>query len=296
MMQRNNPEVALRELAKSYRRRVSDCRAFDANVCSWEVKPKRPWELIPVTGCPFTLKTQLTIRGQKLDAKANNEYLGLFLEADIEIDPLSLNQPERNTAYLNVLYHAAGHVIVGNKSYPVFTLGGSLSATQLALLNSDTLRGLVQNADLQVDESLHVSAGGLRIYIHYRSVDSLQRILNLGTTLVSQMRASEESPELEQLPKRFQPLNSLLQKWATSDDEAREALIEAADRSDLLDLIAAVSPHMAAINAHLDSFGDQPLDPSAIKLSQLAEVADEVKRLLEENETNPHKRRGAPSI
>jgi len=155
---------------------------------------------------------------------------------------------------------------------------------------------LLEHIDLQADESVHFAHSGLSIYLHYRSADFLQRIVDLGSKLLNLIRANNRSSDSNELPEGFRSLSALMHKWATSDDGAREALIEAADRPDLLDLIATVSPQMAAINAHLDSFGDQPLDSSEIKLAQLAEAADEARRHLERDDTSPRKTRRARSM
>lgn len=278
-MLQGNPEVALRELAKAYRRKVSACRAFDANVCFWRVERERPWELIPVTGSPFLLKTGFNHQNRKVHAMANSEWIGLFFERNTEIVPLSINKPATN---FYGPYHHTGRVKAGEKTYPVFTKDESLSEAQQAFVDSGQLRDLIEHIDLQTDERILINGGSLSIYLHFRPADFLQRALDLVAALSDDLETKEQSPALEELPDELRILATLVCKWATGDAVAREVLIESASRSELADLISSVSPHVAAINAHLDSFGDRPLDSSAIKLGQLAEAADEAKRFLEE--------------
>jgi len=212
---------------------------------------------------------------------ANSQYFALFLKAEIDMDLLSVGQPNRNAVSFYGNYSRAATLLVGKTSYPALTLNGSLSAEQQAMVNSEALRDLVGQIELRDDESIHFTRSDLSIYLHYRPVELLLRTLELGKVLLQRIGGDEQDDHLDQLPEAFQPLIPLIQKWSTSDDTERNSLVEDARSNELVDLVTKVSPHMNAINAHFDSFAERPLDSPAIKLAQLAEIADEARRRLE---------------
>jgi hypothetical protein len=282
-----NLEDNLKEFAKAFDRKVSKCRIFDANVCAWNIEPERPWELVPVAGFPFTLRTAGKFGNQRFEAMANAEYIALFLRSDLPIDAFSVNQPDKNAAPFYGQPRAVDRVLrmpKNQKRYAVFTPNGSLSAKQESLLDADEFRALLEGLQLADDESVHVSGSGLEIYLRGRSVDLLRKTVGLGAALLNALGATEAPAELSQvedLPKAFQPLVPLMRKWAIGDDIERESLIEDSEASELSDLVAAVAPYMVAIDGYLNSFRDRPLNSSAIKLGRLAEVTAEARRRLE---------------
>jgi hypothetical protein len=284
-----NQEDNLKELAKAFDRKVSKCRIFDANVCAWNKKSERPWELMPVVGSPFTLRTAGNFGTYRFEAMANPEYIALFLRSDLSIASLSVNQPDKNAAVFYGKSRAIDRALLvhrNKKRYAVFTSTGSLSTMQEALLDANEFRNLIEALQLADDESIHVSGGGLALYLRGRSVDSLRGILALCAALLNalnpeKMPAAADVSQIEDLPEAFRPLAPLVHKWAIDDDIERESLIEDSEVSELSDLIAAVAPHMAAIDGYLNSFGDRPLNSSAIKLGRLAEATAEARRRLE---------------
>jgi hypothetical protein len=242
---------------------------------------------VPLTGSPFTLRTAGDFEHHRFKAMANAEYIGLFLCSDTSIAPFSVNRPDKNAAPFYGQSRPVDRVLLMHKNkkrYSVFTANGSLSAAQEALPDTSEFRDLLEGLQLADDESLHVSRSGLGIYLRGRSVDSLRGSLALGAALLNALRDREapaEPSQIEDLPEAFQPLAPLTRKWAIDDDIERESLIEDSEASELSDLVAAVGPYMDAIDGYLNSFGDRPLNSSAIKLGRLAEATAEARRRLE---------------
>jgi hypothetical protein len=77
--------------------------------------------------------------------------------------------------------------------------------------------------------------------------------------------------DLERLPDGFDSLKPLIRRWACGDDVARGAMQDAAATDELLELVGAVEPHFAAINAYLDGHDEE----EAHLLGNLAEGAVE---------------------
>lgn len=280
-----NNLAELRAFAQAHSGRVTKCRIFDANVCAWEKQQGKPWELVPADGTPLALRTASTFGSRRVEAMANPDYIALFLHADLRMAPLSVNRPDENAALFQGRFRAVDRVLlVENSRYEIFTPTGTLSVAQESLLDNVGFLNLVEALRLSGDEGLHISSDGYRIYLRSRSAELLERIVGLGVTSLDEIRdqnRADEAQQIDCLPEAFRSLAPFVRKWAIDDDVARESLIGNSDASELIRLVDALSPYMAAIDDYLDSFGDQPLDLPAMKLGRLAESVAEARRRLE---------------
>jgi hypothetical protein len=277
---KSSTQEIVREMAKIYRVKTSDTRLFDANLCSWRIEPDRPWELIATSGMPLTKKTTFKYSSYRLRLMANSQYLALFVDANLTLELLSINRPDRMFELFKGKLSVAETIVLNHRRHPVFTLDGRVSEGQKAFLDLTGFHDFLEHIDLAEDESLHVS-NEMVLYVHSRTVPSLERTIELGVGLLMTAPKEQKLNEFAQMPAQFRALMPLVEKWAVNDDDSRSELIECSSSVELANLIGTVDPFMDSINAYLDSFGEQPLDSSAIALGRLAEAAEEAKRFLE---------------
>ena len=268
----------LREWARAHRRKVSPCRMFDANVCSWWASPERPWELTPLSGEPLNLCVRFTRHEKKIKLFANSKYMVADIDAELPFEPLSINRPEKNQWASALVTEKS----IGARLYPIFTGTGELSEEQERLMMSFSLSRLLGLLNLREEESVHVSRGGMNLYIMGVTAEGIDQFVDSAVELVREVEIGQTEPNIQAIPGSFQSLIPLMNKWGlASDDGDRSALIDDADVSELKALAAKVEPFYDSINAYLDSFGDNPLDDAAIALARLAEAAQEAKLRLE---------------
>ena len=87
--------------------------------------------------------------------------------------------------------------------------------------------------------------------------------------------------DLGRLPAELQELGPLIRTWAVADEEDRDRRLEAAPTEELASFWLAVSPHLPAINAYLESAIEGQESNEAIVLATTAEAALEANRVIE---------------
>jgi hypothetical protein len=79
------------------------------------------------------------------------------------------------------------------------------------------------------------------------------------------------------LPDNLRDLYTLFDKYAISDDQERDELIESLTSREIKSLIDKVDKRTGEINKFLDSFDDRPLTENAQLLMSLTELVTELK-------------------
>lgn len=277
----SSPLQTIREIAAEFGKKVSPCQVFDSNVCSTESTRDRPWEIRAIRGEPFTKCLHLRYGGRKVEILANGDYLNLNVELELPFTNFSLNQEDKRF----IKFDFATEVKLGKRLYPVLTVDGSLTHEQETLLSSVDFSNFVSGLAPTEEESLHVTRGGINIYLKSRSVDDIRRIIEAVIVLSAKIEVPTKIPTFEEAPSMFHPLIPLLKTWAVSDDQERADLITEASPSALRELLATVEPFFEIINNYLDSFKDKNLDEFALALMRLAEAAAEAKIRLQNLQT-----------
>ena len=93
--------------------------------------------------------------------------------------------------------------------------------------------------------------------------------------------------DLTRLPPDLQELEPLIRTWAIGDEEERDRRLEAASTEELASLWLAFSPHLPAINAHLEAAVQGPDADEAIVLASAADTAIEAANVIERRTGDP---------
>jgi hypothetical protein len=152
-------------------------------------------------------------------------------------------------------------------------------------LNSPALQCALEALQLKSNESVHIYRNGIVLYLQRGSQDDVMSAVAVACNLAGELPTSRDKGfDPDTLPVRFTGLSDLIRKWSVSDDEARSELIEQASYETLERFVAAVAPHISAINEYLDSFGDEALPEAAVALGTLAECAVEAQHRLRDGQ------------
>jgi hypothetical protein len=271
-------QSVVKNLAKEFRgkRKVLNC--FDANVCKSDFQPTRPHETKYLPGDLFEFEVRFQCGEHKFCASANNEFVSLALRLeDVVCSPtFTLNRPDR------VMLKKTPVKQMRQLSCQVYASDNSSAAGVSTWLNAPGNLECLQSFSLGENDSLHVYANQLRVYLHNPSQDKVVAMLPRLEQLASHLHLKSEGVvDFNTLPEQFRQLKPLMEKWAVSDDQERSILVDEASQQTLKKLVQAVSPHMEAINIFLDSFESRPLSDAAALLGTLAECATEAKLRLE---------------
>lgn len=90
------PIDVLVNFALRLRKKVSRCKAYDANVCRWTKTSYKPWELVPIEGEPFSHRLQFISNGSKIRLLANNTFVQVEVAGDFGVESISINRQETN--------------------------------------------------------------------------------------------------------------------------------------------------------------------------------------------------------
>ena len=87
--------------------------------------------------------------------------------------------------------------------------------------------------------------------------------------------------DLGRLPAELQELAPMIREWSVADEEARDRRLEEGTTEELAAFWLAVSPHLPAINAYLESAIEGQESNEAIVVAATAEAALEASRVIE---------------
>jgi hypothetical protein len=266
----------LQELVRRFNGKLSRCEIFDANICTSRSMPDRPWELIPLSGEPFSQRLRCAYKERNVTVLENSAYANGAVKGTFASRPFSINAKQK----VGFRSEYASTLTVGSRQYPVFAEVDKLSPDQERLIARPELVSLVEESNLQEGESLYFTRGEIGFYLKQPTADRVSRVIDRAVDLAGKIEIAEQKPNLSLLPVQFQPLIPLMQRWAVSDDSDRNDLLEAAPVPVLRALIGEVEPYFGAIDSYLDSFREEPSTEQAAMLGRLAECALEAKRHL----------------
>jgi hypothetical protein len=272
----------LRELAKRFKGKLSSCEIYDANICTSHFKADKPWELIPLSGEPFSRRLRFTYKGRRVTVLENKDYANGTVQGMFASRPFSINAKQR----AGFRSEFARTLAVAGKRYAVFAETHRLSPDQEDILGRTELSSLVEESNLREGESLYFTQGEIGFYLKRPTADYVGRVVDRMVDLATKVEVPEEGLNLNLLPAQFHPLIPLIERWALSDDSDRDDLLDAARESILRALIDKVEPYLETIDLYLDSFREEPPSEQAAALGRLAECALEAKqRLSNKNES-----------
>jgi hypothetical protein len=266
----------LRELCERFKGRLSNCRLYDANVGAFRAAPERPWELIPVSGAPFSRKLRSRYRGRELSMFANDTYLNGTINGEFASRPFSVNAKLR--AGFRSEYAADARI--NGAQYPIFSETGRLSPDQESLLDRPEGRSLIEGSNLREGESLYFTKGEMGFYLKQPTAERASLVVDRMVDLAALLEIPQKTLDLNLLPAQFHPLIPLVQKWAAADDSDRSDLLDITEPLVLRALINEVDPYRSAIDSYLDSFRAGHPTEEAAALGRLAEFAVEAGRRL----------------
>src|SRR3954470_23086524 len=81
----------LQQLAGLFGGKLSRCRIYDANVCSFQPLSDKPWVLTPVSGKPFSGKLQFASKGRSVILLDNGEITCGRVKGTFSSRPFSIN-------------------------------------------------------------------------------------------------------------------------------------------------------------------------------------------------------------
>jgi hypothetical protein len=274
MRTRPEPVDLLRVVATRYRGRVTTLNLYDPNVCTSAIDWRDALENRPPPPDHFRHQLKLKLGGRSIGVRSNDRLIAIDAKGTFGSEvPFSINRPDR---VMMCATHLARQM--GARNWRVFVqIGKNVPST----LDQNTIRHAIETLGLGADESLHVYANGLTVYIRpdsvARVVDAIAATVAIADALPS---IKISSLAIDDCPKEFGALKPLFERWAKSDDQERTDLLARASPSRLEGLVTRVKPYFTAINAYLDSFGDGPMPEFAMALGSLAECASEAQLLL----------------
>ena len=216
-----------------------------------------------------------TYRAHKIELIANEEMILVDVEARYgQFHLLTFN--ERQWKYR--FGKPASVVLAHGVEYPMHTLDGSLSEAQAKLLQSGALSTLLEVIAPQELEQLDVSQRLVRVSLRHPTAERVLSILNAVVDHMPHESSKSVSLDVDALPDSLRLLAPLLTKWTIGDDEERSRKLKRSAASTRQKLIDAVIPHLQAIDAYLDSFGENPPE-DACAFGSLAQAALEAQSL-----------------
>lgn len=269
-----DPVVLLETVAKQFGKSVSNTNLFDANVCTSPSDPDRPWEHLPLPGDIVRHKVDITFAAHKIRLRANGEFVVVEVPCNLDVDVLSINRQDKVFQLEPCPFKIP--------KFPSLEIFASNTGDNLRqFLASPILSLTLSKMRLKQDESLHIYRNGPVLYLKPASPDEVLSAVKTLCDLVESLPSSDDSLDLEGLPAEFKKLSPLIREWAEPDDEIRGELLEQKSEVALRRFVAAVEPHIPAINEYLDSFRQQAPPEAAVALGRLAQGATEARLILE---------------
>jgi hypothetical protein len=266
----------LEAVAKSTRKRIRKCEHYDSNVCTFTCDAKTPWQLVTVSGHPFSRELTFRKSGRKIDLLANPEYIRIEVKGKRVGAVFSINQPYK-ILFMKKLDRPGGT----NPNLCVYVRDESILPNRIELaLRGRSLQIAVKQLIGSDAESLHFFQDAVVLYFKPSDATAVVRAIDTLVSLVGPLEPRRAPIGASALPKELQKLVPLMKGWAESDDGDRAQLLEQASKRSLEKLVRAVEPHLAQIDQYLDSFGERPMPEAATALGTLAECALEARLLL----------------
>jgi hypothetical protein len=251
-MHSRSPEEALREFAA----------AREAAV--------KPWSLVcSNVGETFRHRVQAAGDPKGFRLAASETFLRLELPLDDGDLMFSINRVDRVFALNTHIGDLGTWRVYGQKS--------TLRPAQ-DWLRSEGAQSSIADLRMSGRESLHVCRNTLCFYAEpHRDISQLINQLQHVSDQLPVVGLSKTKASLEGLSPGLRALLSEYMHLALSDDEERDGRIAGMPPAKRRQLLRGVSPFLREINLYLDSFGDQPLSETAMRLGSIAEAAAEIR-------------------
>jgi hypothetical protein len=216
-------------------------------------------------------------RGHQIELLADQELMLVDIEADYgQFTLFYINPRKRHSLWGEPIFTMR----VADVEYQGFNYPGELTPEQSFLIESGTLRHLLEKINPQDGEEINISQRLVRVYLRTPNTDRVNAVICSVMDLMPHERASKE--RYAELPIALRPLIPLIPKWGISDDEERWQKIKRSRQSTRQKLVSAVIPHIPAVNQYLDSLGENP-PLYACELGDVVQAALEAHRLLTED-------------
>jgi hypothetical protein len=267
----NHRIETLQSLAKRLKKRLKPIQLWDSNVCDSTIRDSIVH--IRISGYPFSHELRFQHQERRVTLLGNSEYLCIRLDSRRDFPILcSINQANK------VIFMKAAHLHVGDdERFPVFLQTRDIASdTLVTLLRSSVLLNAVEQLLHDRSESLHIFQRGIALYSKVWAMDELNRAIETLSVLMNTCEAlgAPEVSHFSDLPAKFHDLIPLIERWAESDDAARDAMLDEVSDLELQNLVKIIDPRFEQINEYLNSFVDA-LPDSATALGALAECATE---------------------
>jgi hypothetical protein len=258
------PLAILKDIAKQFGRSVSSANSFDANVCTSPPNPDCPWDVLALPGDIFRRRLNITIGGRKIKLEANSDFIVMCVYGDFDVDVCSINRRDK------MFQLKRNYLFVPDfPSLPVYSREPDTDLRPL--LDSASLHRALKCIQLNDRESIHLYRNGIVTYLQRDSKDDVMSAVGCACELAEQLPTVKDGLSLDQLPSKFSKLLDLIPKWAVSDDEQRNEMLEEMSSETLQSFVAKVSPFIPAIDEYLDSFVQEPPTEAVVALGVLAE-------------------------
>lgn len=163
--------MVLKELKNHIGGKLSNCDVFDSNVVESTTQADRPWQLIPISGTPFSLRLKSKYKGWNIVLHENDTYVGGMLKGSFEIGVFSINEKLRGGFASKQISKLSLNKL------SVFSETGDLSPEQQFVLSRSEFEKLIQATKLRQGESLYFTNGEIGFYLKHPSVDCLVGII-----------------------------------------------------------------------------------------------------------------------
>lgn len=263
----------LHVIAKRRGATVRTIEDYDPNVCRFSVDATHQWKPVASEGDPFSEEIRFSDGGRKLAISANQEWLRLKIEGQLDIGVCSINKS-------NAVRIMEKTDVGVDLPWDVFIPAGTQASNELkTFLNSKKVQNAVQRL-ISTDTapaSIHIYRGAIVLYVQPCSLEDTDVKTETLLSLLGVYRPSFTGSALTSLPDQFHHLIPLVVRWSESDDLKRTAMLDDAPSNELKELVKTVIPETGKINEFLSSFGDRPWPDAVIELANLAECAIEAR-------------------
>lgn len=212
--------------------------------------------------------------GHQIELLAGEDLILVDVEAHYGSFTLFfINPRKRHTLWGEPIFTMS----IAGRELQGFNYPGELTSEQSSLIDSGTLRNLLEAIGPQAGEQINVSQRLVRVFLLRPSAERVMAVIQAVIDLMPHVGESRE--RYADLPAELRPLIPLVSKWGISDDEERWQAIRRSSRSTRQKLVSTVIPILPILNRYLDDFGDLP---EACELGDVAQAAMEAQKLLSE--------------
>jgi hypothetical protein len=194
--------------------------------------------------------------------------------------PLTIKIDIKADSFIAVSFNQPDSICLINQTvsieYPTRIFISSSDKKKDVIEFVDKIRALINEVNLKHSESIVIYTNQLSADINpdrdiVSTIDILVKIIEHNES------KNKTIKNVNDLPDNLRDLYTLFDKYAISDDQERDELIESLTSREIKSLIDKVDKRTGEINKFLDSFDDRPLTENAQLLMSLTELVTELK-------------------